>query len=175
MQLSINLMDAQKRSLTNLTSELKNAADTAGEWTSIELLENVPSTYQGTEIKYIQAIVIVNLVPKDIPLYVDDVTVYQTKLLGSSDLSYLSLGDVPHFSFNPSQTDYTVEVGSDVASVDLKARAASSQGLMMMYGSPLMSGSPLTVNLKAGVNTIPVTVIAPDGGKKTYTITIFRR
>lgn len=175
VQLSINLMDAQKRSLTNLTSELKNAADTAGEWTSIELLENVPSTYQGTEIKYIQAIVIVNLVPKDIPLYVDDVTVYQTKLLGSSDLSYLSLGDVPHFSFNPSQTDYTVEVGSDVASVDLKARAASSQGLMMMYGSPLMSGSPLTVNLKAGVNTIPVTVIAPDGGKKTYTITIFRR
>jgi hypothetical protein len=137
-------------------------------------LEEVPATYQGTEIKYIQVVVVVNQIPKESSLYLDDISVYQRGLPGDSDLEYLSVSGAPDILFNPSQTDYTVEVGSDATSVDLKARSASDNVLMMIYGNPLMSGTPRKINLQAGINTIPVMVIAPGGAIKKYTVKIIR-
>ncbi|RAV17887.1 hypothetical protein DQG23_26120 [Paenibacillus contaminans] len=83
IQLLYNVKDAQGNNLTVLRSEEKAIADTAGEWTSIGILEEVPAAIGGKEVKKIQVVVLINGFAEGSGLYVDDVEVFQKR--GSLD------------------------------------------------------------------------------------------
>ena len=67
--------------------------------------------------------------------------------------------------FSKEKTDYTLEVPGDVESVQINAFLEDKSATI----------TPIdVVNLTEGVNKFSVTVTAPNGKKKTYTITITR-
>ncbi len=68
-------------------------------------------------------------------------------------------------SFSPSRTSYTVNVGEDVSVCTISATAADTDATVSVSGSK---------NLAEGRNVRTVTVTAPNGSKKTYTIVINR-
>ena len=85
---------------------------------------------------------------------------------GSSNNSLSSLS-VTNYSldkkFNTNTTSYSISVASDVKSINVNAKASDSKAKVTIYG---------TNSLKAGKNTVSVVVVAENGDKKTYTITV---
>ncbi len=174
VQWAINMMDAEKRTLYSLRSDQKTIVNTVGQWASINYLEEVPPSFQGKEIKFVQFVVIVDNIPSDTSLYLDDIGVYQSELQGDGDLSLLSVSGTIQPLFNPAVTEYSVEVSNETARIEITARSADEGALMMVYGNPLIGKIPRTFNLKVGENVIPIVVVAPNGAIKTYTVRIIR-
>ncbi|GBG11043.1 hypothetical protein PAT3040_05822 [Paenibacillus agaridevorans] len=77
VQLAFIMQDAQGRALGEVRSEQKPIAATSGNWSSIELLEDIPASLKGAEVKQILVIVIVNDFTDGTNLYIDDVMMYQ--------------------------------------------------------------------------------------------------
>ncbi|WP_158560447.1 DUF4838 domain-containing protein [Paenibacillus contaminans] len=77
IQLAFIMQDAQGRALGEVRSEQKSIAATSGSWSSIELLEDIPVSLKGSEVKQILVIVIVNDITDGTNLYIDDVMMYQ--------------------------------------------------------------------------------------------------
>lgn len=82
----------------------------------------------------------------------------------NANLSTLSVSGAS-INFNPNTTSYSVKVGRDVSSVDVNASAQD--------GGARVSGTG-NKSLNYGSNTISVTVTAPSGATKTYTINVTR-
>ncbi|MBP1991882.1 DUF4838 domain-containing protein [Paenibacillus eucommiae] len=77
VQLAFIMQDAQGRALGEVRSEQKSITATAGNWSSIELLEDIPVSLKGSEVKQILVVVIVNDITDGTNLYIDDVMMYQ--------------------------------------------------------------------------------------------------
>lgn len=94
------------------------------------------------------------------------VTVNNAALSSNANLKSLSVstGKLSP-SFSASRTSYTVSVGNDVTECAVYATAADSGAKVSVSG---------TSALKMGANTRTVTVTAPNGSQKTYTVTINR-
>ncbi|MBX3331477.1 MAG: cadherin-like beta sandwich domain-containing protein [Nitrospira sp.] len=105
------------------------------------------------------------------------VNVSRAALGGNNNLSGLSVspGSLdPNFSANT--TNYTVDVGSGVSSVTVTPTRQDSNATITVNGTPATSGQGRSITLNgAGSNTsINVTVTAPNGSQKSYTITVER-
>ncbi len=83
---------------------------------------------------------------------------------GNNNLKSLSV-DKGSISFNAATTSYSVNVGSDVTSVNVSAAAEDANAKVSGTGSK---------SLDYGKNTVNVVVTAENGDKKTYTITVNR-
>jgi hypothetical protein len=77
IQLSINLMDANKTSLSTIKGNAVPIADTAGEWAPIGMLADIPDLAKNKEVKYIQLVVVVDGLVDGVELYLDDAYAYQ--------------------------------------------------------------------------------------------------
>jgi hypothetical protein len=79
-------------------------------------------------------------------------------------------------SFASGTTTYTEGVASDVTSVTVTATLADTNATMIIEGQGTSSGQERSINLgAAGTSTeIDITVTAPNGSQKTYTITVNR-
>ena len=88
----------------------------------------------------------------------------------SSDATLKNLGINPKeydFSgFKKDQTEYSVEVPNEIKTVEIYAEATDSKAQVIGTGD---------IELNEGANEAKVEVIAQDGTKKTYTITITRK
>lgn len=82
----------------------------------------------------------------------------------NANLSSLSISN-GSISFSPSTTSYNVRVGKDVSSVNVSATAED--------GGARVSGTG-NKSLNYGSNSVSITVTAPSGATKTYTINITR-
>lgn len=94
------------------------------------------------------------------------ITVEDEKLSANANLSSLSVSNgslSPRFS--ASKTSYTVDVKKSVTECKVYATAEESGAEVSVSGSP---------TLKIGKNTRTVTVTAPSGAQKVYTLTINR-
>ena len=92
---------------------------------------------------------------------------------GNANLSALAVtGATINPAFDADTIAYTSTVASTVASVNITPTAADAGATITYNGSPVISGSIVTVSLVGGDNAIPFVVTAPAGNTKTYTITI---
>lgn len=98
---------------------------------------------------------------------------------GNNNLSALTLSPgtlVP--SFAASTTDYTVNVASDVTSVNVSATKADSNAVLsgnVTVGSGTATGqATIPLNGPATTTLAVITVTAPNGSSKTYRITVNR-
>ena len=83
---------------------------------------------------------------------------------GNNSLASLSVTNYTlDKKFNTNTTNYSINVGSDVKSINVNAKAADSKAKVTIYG---------TNSLKSGKNTVSVVVVAENGDKKTYTIIV---
>lgn len=82
----------------------------------------------------------------------------------NANLSSLSISN-GNISFNPNTTSYSVKVGKDVSSVTVSATAQDAGARVSGTGSK---------SLNYGNNSINITVTAPSGASKTYTINVTR-
>ncbi len=95
-----------------------------------------------------------------------NVTVKDVTLSSNANLSALSLSaGTLSPKFNPSTTTYTATVNNSVTSCNIYATAADSAAKVAVSGVSA---------LKIGKNIRTVTVTAPSGAQKTYTVTISR-
>lgn len=83
----------------------------------------------------------------------------------NNNLSSLSVSS-GSLNFNKNTTSYTVNVDTNVTSVNISASAEDSSASITGTG---------TKNLNYGNNTFSITVTAPSGDKKTYTVTVNRK
>ncbi|WP_181592909.1 cadherin-like beta sandwich domain-containing protein [Paenibacillus sp. YN15] len=93
--------------------------------------------------------------------------------LGSLTVNTGALGPV----FDPGTAAYTLNVPNSVSSLNLTAVTASSASevSLTINGSPATSGTPKTIALTAGPNTVTIVVTALNQpASKTYTVTINR-
>ncbi|MFS0837406.1 cadherin-like beta sandwich domain-containing protein [Paenibacillus sp. 1P03SA] len=105
-------------------------------------------------------------------------TVSVTRAAASSnaDLSNLTLSTGPlNPPFATGTTSYTAGVANNVTSVDVTPTVADGTATVKVNGGTVASGSPSSVSLNVGSNTVTVLVTAQDGTtQRTYTITITR-
>lgn len=92
-------------------------------------------------------------------------TVQQTKKSNDATLKDLIISNVTGFEFDRNKTNYTITVGYDVTSLDLKAVLNDSKATYVVEGNE---------NFVVGHNTVTITVTAEDGTKKTYTLDVIR-
>jgi len=77
--------------------------------------------------------------------------------------------------FTSSNTSYTASVGTGVNSTIVTPTTSDPTATVKVNGITVVSGSPSTVPLAAGANTISTEVTAQDGvTKKTYTVIVTR-
>lgn len=108
------------------------------------------------------------------------VVVVARAALGDNNLSALTVSPgslIP--SFAPNTTDYTVNVATDVDSLDVSATKALSNAVMtgdVTAGAGIPTGNAtISLNGPGTPTNITINVTAPNGGTpKTYTITINR-
>ena len=93
-------------------------------------------------------------------------TTVAAPLSNDATLSSLTVGNAKLSpAFSPSKTEYSCgTVSFDVAKLSISAVANDSGAKVSISGS----------NLKVGKNTVTITVTAPSGAKKTYTISVTR-
>jgi hypothetical protein len=105
------------------------------------------------------------------------ITVNRAALGGNNNLSALTVspGSLSP-SFNANTTGYTSSVSSNVASVTVTATLQDTAASMTVNGQGTSSGQARDINLgAAGTSTeIDITVTAPNGSQKTYSITVNR-
>lgn len=94
------------------------------------------------------------------------ISVTDVTLSGNANLSALSVSaGTLSPKFSASKTSYNVTVANSVTQFTVYATAADPSATVNV---------PATTNLKIGKNTVAVTVTAPNGTQKTYTITVTR-
>jgi hypothetical protein len=81
-------------------------------------------------------------------------------------------------SFASGTTSYTVNVGSNVTSMTVTATLQDTAASMTINGQGTSSGAqsaPITLGEPGSSTDIPIVVIAPNGDRKSYTITVNKR
>lgn len=79
-------------------------------------------------------------------------------------------------TFAPGTTGYTANVAHGTASVNLTATVNQADASVKINGSTAASGTPTTVDLNVGANTITIVATAQDESTtETYTLTIIRK
>ena len=98
---------------------------------------------------------------------------------GNNNLSALSVTPGPLSpDFVASTLNYTVNVGSTVISVTVTATLQDTAASMLINGQGTSSGvasAPITLGESGSSTGISIIVIAPNGDRKTYTITVRKR
>jgi hypothetical protein len=93
-----------------------------------------------------------------------------------ANLSSLSISTgalSPAFASNTNS--YTSSVANSVASITITPTRNQASAIITVNGTPVLSGSPSSISLNVGSNTIAITVTAQDGVTKlTYTIAVTR-
>ncbi len=95
---------------------------------------------------------------------------------GLTDLAslVLSAGDLTP-AFTPQTTTYAVSVPTTTTSTSITATTADATSVLRINNQPALSGQPFgPIALAVGGTAIAVTVSAPDGTTKTYTVTVNR-
>lgn len=82
---------------------------------------------------------------------------------GDNTLKDLTVGGTTIEGFDKDKTNYTLEVGKDVTSINVAGIANSGKASVSVSGG---------TNLQPGNNTVTVTVTAEDGSKRVYTINV---
>ncbi|MFF2158146.1 cadherin-like beta sandwich domain-containing protein [Paenibacillus chitinolyticus] len=78
-------------------------------------------------------------------------------------------------AFASGTTGYTADVSNGTASINVTPTVADGTATVKVNGSTVASGSPSSISLSVGANTITVVVTAQDGTtQKTYTVTVTR-
>ncbi|MEF3313758.1 DUF4838 domain-containing protein [Paenibacillus sp. GYB004] len=77
IQLNLHLKDAQGKTLKSIVTSVTPLARTAGEWSSVSILEDVPAAVQGSEVKQIQVVITLDGMEQDALVYLDDAEVFQ--------------------------------------------------------------------------------------------------
>ncbi|MGD8190639.1 invasin domain 3-containing protein [Brevibacillus ginsengisoli] len=78
-------------------------------------------------------------------------------------------------TFSPDISNYAVNLGNGVTSINVTADLADSKSAMTINGNPFTSGIASTVDLDVGTNTIRIELTAADGATKSfYTISVKR-
>jgi hypothetical protein len=77
IQLSMNIRGDTSANLATVTSEIRSLADTAGEWATLGLLEQIPEVINNKQVKQIQFIVVVDGLSVTESVYIDDAIVLQ--------------------------------------------------------------------------------------------------
>lgn len=92
----------------------------------------------------------------------------------NADLSSIQISSGA-LAFEPDKTDYSIEVGSNVATLVLTATVEDANASLVINGSNAESGKPFDINLISGQNTIRIVVTAYDSTTtKTYNLNISR-
>lgn len=84
---------------------------------------------------------------------------------GNNNLSSLSVSKGV-LNFDKNKTNYTVNVDSNVTSINISASSEDSKASVSGTGNK---------NLNYGNNKFSITVTAPSGSKKTYTVNVIRK
>ncbi|MFE6796528.1 cadherin-like beta sandwich domain-containing protein [Paenibacillus chitinolyticus] len=96
-------------------------------------------------------------------------------LSGNADLSNLVLsGAALNPGFAPGTVTYTSSVAYGVTTLDVTPTVADSHASVKVNGNAVTSGTPSSVPLNVGPNTVTVLVTAENGATKTYTVTVTR-
>ncbi|MEW6274438.1 MAG: cadherin-like beta sandwich domain-containing protein [Bacillota bacterium] len=95
--------------------------------------------------------------------------------VSDADLENLMIDEATVDGFNPDKTGYEMDVNNQVTKIDLKATPSDGKALVLVNGSILPAGTPRTIDLNPGTNTITIMVVAQNASTKTYTININRR
>ncbi|WP_158302117.1 DUF4838 domain-containing protein [Paenibacillus mesophilus] len=77
IQLNLHLKDAQGKTLKSIVSSVTPLVRTAGQWSSIGILEEVPAAVQGSDVKQIQVVVTLDGMEQDALVYLDDAELFQ--------------------------------------------------------------------------------------------------
>lgn len=77
-------------------------------------------------------------------------------------------------AFNPEVTQYTAEVDYIVKDIELTATTNDNYARLIVNGRFYYTSSSSKIPLGVGANRLEVTVIAPDGSARTYTVTVIR-
>ncbi|GIP39714.1 hypothetical protein J31TS4_29940 [Paenibacillus sp. J31TS4] len=99
----------------------------------------------------------------------------EMQLLGSSALAELTIDQgsfVP--AFRPSERDYAVSVGPDMAAATITARALQPDAAITFAGQSFTGTAEQTVALHPGANELPILVTASDGGTSAYRLAVYR-
>lgn len=72
--------------------------------------------------------------------------------------------------FDPTEPHYELTVPNRVGSLEITAAPSDDQALMVLNGSLLAAGTPVSVDLTPGLNTLNLMVVAQDATTKTYVI-----
>ena len=103
-----------------------------------------------------------------------EVTVYRDPS-SNANLNGLSLsvGELDP-DFAAGTLSYAADVAYEVDAIAVTPTAEENQASITVNGEAAANGLPREVSLQVGENTIAVTVTAPDGTPKTYTVTVTR-
>jgi hypothetical protein len=100
-------------------------------------------------------------------------SVTYTILSNNANLKGLTLSSGPLSpAFSSATTSYSAAVPHSTASVEITPTVADSTATIKVNSANATSGSPSSVTLSPGPNTITVAVKAQDGTVKTYTVTV---
>lgn len=77
IQLAVNIRGATSTNLATIRSELRPLSDTAGQWATIGLLEQIPVAINGTPVQQVQFIVTIDGLAVNESVYLDDAVVLQ--------------------------------------------------------------------------------------------------
>jgi len=99
---------------------------------------------------------------------------------GNNNLSALTVTPpgTPLPGFSSSTLTYTVNLGGGVTSVTVTATLQNTDASMLINGQGTSSGvasAPITLGGPGSSTDISILVIAPNGNRKTYTITVKKR
>ncbi|WP_158606734.1 DUF4838 domain-containing protein [Paenibacillus ginsengarvi] len=79
IQLSVNFLDAQGKTIANALSEVRALSGAApGAWSPLGLKAAIPAAVNGTEVKKLQIVIIADKVQNGAELLVDDLMLYTT-------------------------------------------------------------------------------------------------
>lgn len=92
---------------------------------------------------------------------------------GLSDLQVPGQSLTP--AFNPAVGLYRLVVANAVQQIPVRATARDPSAAVLVGGQLAATGTALPVNLNAGTNVVPVTVIAQDGSQQTLQLIVTRR
>lgn len=77
-------------------------------------------------------------------------------------------------SFSTDTTEYEANVAADVETISLAVTKTNGTSTTVVKVNGVIDGSPDSMNLVYGTNTITIEVTAENGTKKTYTMTVIR-
>jgi len=93
IRLSFNYLDKDNKVLKNTITPARFVSTTAGQWASVRVLDDVPASVNGTQVKKVQMIVYINDVESTTQLYLDDVTFFQSNENFINTLSFWKVYD----------------------------------------------------------------------------------